>query len=347
MWTLRLRAAIRSGRLAEGRSLPTAVSVIEHVGLLSEISVGTAYRQLAREGYLVIERGGVGTKVASRDRWPSTPPPKAGWLISPEDLLEIFTAEKSLRELNSAAGSINRMVSTALREAIVSGRLRPGVVLPTTAELGSCLPASDSPVKEAYRQLSGEGYLVGVHKEATMVADRDQWPTVSTDQSVTHDGRQTATHSVPETDQSTPPPAAGPPPRGHGLSGFEVEVLELTAKGLSAREIAEAADVYPYKVHYSFARIRVKLGIHGDHAALVEAAKRRGIIGADGDPGTTEVRRGGINFSQQQAAGHGRPSVAAGVQDPVSEASQPAMLQATADGEDIHKSQATPADDAT
>ncbi|MGW5141063.1 MFS transporter [Nocardia beijingensis] len=311
MWTLRLRAAIRSGRLAEGRSLPTALSVAEQVGLLSEISVGTAYRQLAREGYLVIEAGGVGTKVASRDRWPSTPPSDAGWLIPVEDLQEILAAEKSL---NKTAGSVARMVSTALRGAILSGRLQPGIVLPTTSELGSSLPASNTPVKEAYRQLRAEGYLVSAHKEATMVADRDRWPTTKAE-----------TRSAPETNDPTPPV---PPPRGHGLSELEVEVLELTAKGLSARDIAAAAHITRFKVHYSFERIRLKLGIHGDHAALVTAAQRRGIIGTTGDPGTREVpgdggeSRADTPSTPQQVTGRG-PA-------PTEDAPRPAVARPTA-----------------
>ncbi|MGK8511065.1 alpha/beta fold hydrolase [Nocardia asiatica] len=69
------------------------------------------------------------------------------------------------------------------------------------------------------------------------------------------------------------------PSRGHGISDLEVQILELTAKGLSGREIAEAAGVTQAKVKHSFEHLRVALGLRGDRAEIVTVAKQRGIIG--------------------------------------------------------------------
>ncbi|WP_063017580.1 alpha/beta fold hydrolase [Nocardia niwae] len=248
--TERLRAAILSGRLAEGRLLPVDDALAEHLGLLSRDVVDSAYRQLAGEGYVVVHRG-VGTKVASRDQWPDTPPSPVASPITPEEMLEVFTEEASIRELLQAAGgNLKVMVLSALRRAVLSDRFADRM-LPRAEQLGAALHMSRGPVEKAYRQLSVEGYVVITPGSGTTVKSRNRWP--------------------------TPPPAT--PPRGHGLSDLDVEVLELAAAGLSVGEIAEAAGVSRSKVNYSFERIRVKLRISGDRAEIVAVAKQRRIIG--------------------------------------------------------------------
>jgi len=67
--------------------------------------------------------------------------------------------------------------------------------------------------------------------------------------------------------------------REHGspLTPREVEVLELTAKGNSHREIARTLLVSPATVRTHFEHIYAKLGVH-DRAAAVAQAMRLGLI---------------------------------------------------------------------
>jgi len=58
-----------------------------------------------------------------------------------------------------------------LREAVRSGRLRPGSALPSTRALATQLQISRGVVVEAYDQLAAEGYLVARPGSATWVAD--------------------------------------------------------------------------------------------------------------------------------------------------------------------------------
>jgi GntR family transcriptional regulator/MocR family aminotransferase len=67
----RLRAAIRSGQLAEGSRLPSSRAYAEELGL-SRGTVTAAFDQLAAEGYLV-SRPGAGTHVASIHRIAAAP----------------------------------------------------------------------------------------------------------------------------------------------------------------------------------------------------------------------------------------------------------------------------------
>src|SRR5438309_2195678 len=57
-----------------------------------------------------------------------------------------------------------------LRESVRSGRLRPGVRLPSSRALGIELGVSRRLVVEAYEQLAAEGYLVSVRGSGTRVA---------------------------------------------------------------------------------------------------------------------------------------------------------------------------------
>ncbi|NKY28151.1 amidase family protein [Nocardia gamkensis] len=273
--TQRLRAVIQSGQLHEGRWLPQAPALAEHLGIPSKTPVGNAYRQLSDEGYLVMKKG-VGATTASRDRWPSAAAPQNA-VVTPDELLEIFTGESSMKELAQAAGGDWRVaVMSALRRSILSGRLSPGRLLPTPAELGIHLNMSKSSVERMYRQLSTEGYVVGKFGVGTTVVGRR----VADDAQV----GEAAAPSTLRPNKATPPSAPITPHRRHGLSDLDIEVLELTAKGLSAREIAQAADITRKKVKYSFERIRVKLGVIGDRAEIVAVARQRRIIGTDDHP---------------------------------------------------------------
>ncbi len=61
-------------------------------------------------------------------------------------------------------------LEAGLRDSIRSGRLRPGVRLPSTRTLGAELGVSRRLVVEAYEQLTAEGYLVSARGSGTRVA---------------------------------------------------------------------------------------------------------------------------------------------------------------------------------
>lgn len=60
---------------------------------------------------------------------------------------------------------------TALRDAIVSGRIRPGTLLPSTRAIADDLGISRNTAANAFDQLTAEGYLVGRLGSGTYVAD--------------------------------------------------------------------------------------------------------------------------------------------------------------------------------
>lgn len=61
-------------------------------------------------------------------------------------------------------------LEAGLRDSVRSGRLRPGVRLPSSRALGQELGVSRRLVVEAYEQLAAEGYLVSVRGSGTRVA---------------------------------------------------------------------------------------------------------------------------------------------------------------------------------
>jgi GntR family transcriptional regulator/MocR family aminotransferase len=61
-------------------------------------------------------------------------------------------------------------LEAGLRESVRSGRLRPGVRLPSSRSLGTELGVSRRLVVEAYEQLTAEGYLVAIRGSGTRVA---------------------------------------------------------------------------------------------------------------------------------------------------------------------------------
>jgi len=63
-------------------------------------------------------------------------------------------------------------VERALREAVCSGRLRPGTVLPSSRGLAGDLGLARNTVAGAYDQLVAEGWLVARQGSRTRVADR-------------------------------------------------------------------------------------------------------------------------------------------------------------------------------
>src|SRR6266496_1193717 len=70
------------------------------------------------------------------------------------------------REGETLRAAVERM----LREAIVSGALRPGVRLPSSRGLAAHLGVSRGVATEAYGQLAAQGFLVGRTKSVPVVA---------------------------------------------------------------------------------------------------------------------------------------------------------------------------------
>jgi GntR family transcriptional regulator/MocR family aminotransferase len=66
---------------------------------------------------------------------------------------------------------LHRQLYDAIRQAIVAGRLRPGVRLPSTRALAEQLNVSRNPAMNAFEQLLAEGYIVGRAGSGTYVAD--------------------------------------------------------------------------------------------------------------------------------------------------------------------------------
>jgi GntR family transcriptional regulator/MocR family aminotransferase len=63
-----------------------------------------------------------------------------------------------------------RQIFDELRNAILTGRLKPGTCLPSTRQLAADLNVSRNTVLSAYDQLLAEGYLEGVAGSGTFVA---------------------------------------------------------------------------------------------------------------------------------------------------------------------------------
>src|SRR5215218_6651420 len=73
--------------------------------------------------------------------------------------------------VRGGSGTLRAQLEGHLREAVRSGRLRPGSALPSTRALAAQLQVSRGVVVEAYDQLAAEGYLVARPGSATRVAD--------------------------------------------------------------------------------------------------------------------------------------------------------------------------------
>jgi GntR family transcriptional regulator / MocR family aminotransferase len=71
---------------------------------------------------------------------------------------------------------VRAALETALREAVSSGRLRPGTRLPSSRALAADLGIARNTVAEAYGQLAAEGWLHSVQGSGTRVADRVTTP---------------------------------------------------------------------------------------------------------------------------------------------------------------------------
>ncbi|NUP12052.1 MAG: PLP-dependent aminotransferase family protein [Polyangiaceae bacterium] len=79
--------------------------------------------------------------------------------------------------LDRAGVPLHRAIYDALRDAMLSRRLRPGARLPSSRDLASQLGVARGTVVEIYEQLTSEGYLAGRHGSGTFVAAKlpDRW----------------------------------------------------------------------------------------------------------------------------------------------------------------------------
>src|SRR5690242_2482711 len=76
-----------------------------------------------------------------------------------------------LRLDRRAGETLRTALERTLREAIVSGALRPGVRLPSTRGLAAHLGISRGVITEAYEQMEAQGFLVARTKSVPVVAD--------------------------------------------------------------------------------------------------------------------------------------------------------------------------------
>jgi GntR family transcriptional regulator / MocR family aminotransferase len=83
------------------------------------------------------------------------------WAISGVDL-----------HLDLAGTRVRAALESALRDAVSTGRLRPGVRLPSSRALAADLGVARNTVAEAYGQLVAEGWLTAVQGSGTRVARR-------------------------------------------------------------------------------------------------------------------------------------------------------------------------------
>jgi GntR family transcriptional regulator/MocR family aminotransferase len=76
-----------------------------------------------------------------------------------------------LVRLTRGGGALRAQLEGQLRDAVRSGRLAPGVALPSSRSLARELGVSRGVVVDAYAQLAAEGYLVSRQGAATRVSD--------------------------------------------------------------------------------------------------------------------------------------------------------------------------------
>src|SRR3984885_8075927 len=115
-----------------------------------------------------------------------------------------LSPELLVRLDRSAGQPLRAQLEAGLRDAIRSGRLRGGELLPSSRELARELGLSRGIVQECFGQLLAEGYLTSRTGSATRVADiAGQQP----------GGRPAADPVVVSPASPPPPPQPAAPPR--------------------------------------------------------------------------------------------------------------------------------------
>ena len=88
----------------------------------------------------------------------------------PEPILDEATGARDLLvQIELRRGSLRRNLGQALREAIQEGRLAPGTRLPSSRRLAGDLQVSRGVVADTYDQLTAEGYLAMLPRQAPQV----------------------------------------------------------------------------------------------------------------------------------------------------------------------------------
>ena len=72
--------------------------------------------------------------------------------------------------LDLTGSRVRATLEAALRDAIASGRLRPGTRLPSSRALAADMGIARNTVAEAYGQLAAEGWLTALRGSGTRVA---------------------------------------------------------------------------------------------------------------------------------------------------------------------------------
>lgn len=130
----------------------------------------------------------------------------------------------TLRELLLPDGPRRgRAVESALREAIRTGQLAPGVRLPSSRDLAGQLGVARGTVTAAYTQLIAEGYLLAKHGSGTTVA------TISTDAQAP---AKPSGDPQWRLDLRTGLPALGAFPRAEWISASRAALAELPDEAL-------------------------------------------------------------------------------------------------------------------
>ncbi|MEV6341701.1 LuxR C-terminal-related transcriptional regulator, partial [Nocardia vinacea] len=154
-----IREAIYSGAVAPGTRLPSARTFADQLESVRKTTVTEAYQELAAEGYVIGEEG-YGTTVADQSLWSSMPPPATILPMIPAKLLEKLGRTQDL-EASAASTSWSATLISELRQAILSGALAAGELLPPESTLAEHMGLSPrQSVAKAYRQLIAEGLLV-------------------------------------------------------------------------------------------------------------------------------------------------------------------------------------------
>src|SRR5215469_10187566 len=98
------------------------------------------------------------------------------WAIYGIDLHLALAGSREPQSARGARGSggsrVRAGLEAALRDAVRTGRLAPGVRLPSSRDLAADLGIARNTVADAYGQLAAEGWLEARSGAGTWVADR-------------------------------------------------------------------------------------------------------------------------------------------------------------------------------
>jgi GntR family transcriptional regulator / MocR family aminotransferase len=175
---------------------------------------------------------------------------------------------------NQVVGGIRARLEAALREAVRTGRLGPGVRLPSSRALAADLGVARNTVAEAYAQLVAEGWLTARQGSGTRVAERVAAPTAPAVPAAPRTPRPTKPTSPPG---RTSPGELTRPPRYTLKAGSpDLSAFPRAAWLAAARRAFTAAP--SHALGYGYPQGRPEL-----RAALAEYLARARGVRADPD----------------------------------------------------------------